>query len=198
MQQHGDVASPPATASSEPRLLVEGACSCSKDVVVAGRSVVDQLDQFNSRFQALQQHANSASSALLSDNERCTQWVGALVGVKSIGVLQASTNMGNTRNVALDVEAGLAYVAALDSDSQAIVDVGTDPTNPTLLGVQQNSTKVDGAYNIALDVDTGLACVVGRVSDGRGHRGWARTRPIPHWWACSKTPPIWTTPEAWC
>ena len=38
---------------------------------------------------------------------------------------------------------------------------------------------------------------------GRGRRPgmpswtWARTRPIPRCWACSKTPPTWTLPTAW-
>ena len=62
-----------------------------------------------------------------------------------LGVLKDSTNMDEARSVALDVDAGLAYVAAVNSDSLAIVDVGTDPTNPTLLGVLKDSTNMDYA-----------------------------------------------------
>ena len=69
------------------------------------------------------------------------------------------------RSVALDVDAGLAYVAAINSDSLAIVDVGTDPTNPTLLGVLKDSINMDYAYSVALDVDAGLAYVAASISD---------------------------------
>ena len=68
-------------------------------------------------------------------------------------------------SVAVDVDAGLAYVAAWNSDSVAIVDVGTDPTNPTLLGVLEDSTNMDYATSVALDVDAGLAYVAARDSD---------------------------------
>ena len=67
--------------------------------------------------------------------------------------------MDEARSVALDVDAGLAYVAAGASDSLAIVDVGTDPTNPTLLGVLKDSTNMDYPRSVALDVDAGLAYV---------------------------------------
>ena len=82
-----------------------------------------------------------------------------------LGVLKDSTNMDNARSVALDVNAGLAYVAAENLDNLAIVDVGTDPTNPTLLGVLKDSTNMDGAYSVALDVDAGLAYVAATNSD---------------------------------
>ena len=73
--------------------------------------------------------------------------------------------MDGAYSVALDVDAGLAYVAAELSDSLAIVDVGTDPSNPTLVGVLKDSSNMDAAYSVALDVDAGLAYVAAYNSD---------------------------------
>ena len=42
-------------SSSSAQLSVEGVCSCTEDVVVGGRSVVDLFDQFNASLHLLQQ-----------------------------------------------------------------------------------------------------------------------------------------------
>eukprot|EP00750_Incisomonas_marina_P013700 INCI17523.6.p2 GENE.INCI17523.6~~INCI17523.6.p2 ORF type:complete len:112 (+),score=21.34 INCI17523.6:25-336(+) len=73
--------------------------------------------------------------------------------------------MDGAHGVALDVGAGLAYVVSANSDSLAIVDVGTDPSNPTLLGVLKDAINMDGAWGVALDVDAGLAYVTAATSD---------------------------------
>ena len=57
------------------------------------------------------------------------------------------------------------YVAAANSDSLVIVDVGTDPSNPTLVGVLKDSTNMDGAWSVVLNVGTGLAYVAASASD---------------------------------
>ena len=62
-----------------------------------------------------------------------------------LGVLKDSNNMDGAISVALEVDAGLAYVAAATSDCLAVVDVGTNPTNPTLRGVLKDSSNMDGA-----------------------------------------------------
>ena len=156
-------------ASAGARLLVEGVCSCTEDVVVAGRSVMDQFDQFNESLHALEtrvEHATGSVSLASGGGEsNCSHRLGALLGVESKGALKDSTNMDYARSVALDVDAGLAYVAARDSDSLAIVDVGTDPSNPTLVGVLKDSTNMDGTHSVALDVDAGLAYVAAGYSD---------------------------------
>ena len=45
------------------------------------------------------------------------------------------------------------------------MDVGTDPSNPTLLGVLKDAINMDGAWGVALDVDAGLAYVTAATSD---------------------------------
>ena len=95
-----------SSSSPEPRLLVEGACSCTEDVVVAGRSVVDQFDQFNASMHLLQQQQQKTN---------CAQRVGKFVGLQLKGTLKDSSNMDAVYGLALDVDAGLAYVAAYNS-----------------------------------------------------------------------------------
>ena len=156
-------------ASAGARLLVEGVCSCTEDVVVGGRSVVDQLDQFNASLHALETRVEEAigSASLVSGggDANCAHRLGALLGLEPKGALKDSSNMDFAFSVALDVDAGLAYVAAANSDSLAIVDVGTDPSNPTLVGVLKDSSNMDGARSVALDVDAGLAYVAASGSD---------------------------------
>ena len=81
-----------------------------------------------------------------------------------MGVLKDSTDMDYSRSVVLNVDAGLAYVTAALSDTLAIVDVGTDPTNPTLVGVLQDSTSMYYASSVALDISAGLAYAVAYLS----------------------------------
>ena len=157
-------------ASAGARLLVEGVCSCTEDVVVGGRSVVDQLDQFNASLHALETRVEQATGSVSlvsggSEAANCAHRLGALLGLEPKGALKDSSNMDFAFSVALDVDAGLAYVAAANSDGLAIVDVGTDPSNPSLVGVLKDSSNMDEARSVALDVDAGLAYVAAYTSD---------------------------------
>ena len=97
-------------ASAGARLLVEGVCSCTEDVVVGGRSVMDQFDQFNASLQALRQQQQAAGSVSSVSESHCAHQLGAVL-MEPKGALKDSTNMDGAYSVALDGDAGLAYVA---------------------------------------------------------------------------------------
>eukprot|EP00750_Incisomonas_marina_P015123 INCI18086.1.p1 GENE.INCI18086.1~~INCI18086.1.p1 ORF type:complete len:531 (-),score=88.32 INCI18086.1:229-1821(-) len=144
------------------RLTVEGVCVCTEDMVVAGHSVTGQLRQFNTSLVALEQQRSNGSATNSGGN--CAQKSGAcLTTLKS--AFEDSTNMYGPTQIALDVDAGLAYVCSWYGDSVAVLDVG-DPSDPAVLGVLQDSTNLNGASSVALDVDAGLLYVTSLYSNG--------------------------------
>ena len=61
-----------ASHSTEPRLSVEGVCSCTEDVVAAGHSVVDHFHHLNNTSLHSLQQQQQANSALLVNSRSDT------------------------------------------------------------------------------------------------------------------------------
>ena len=56
-----------------------------------------------------------------------------------------STDMGGAWDLAVSRDGNFVYVAALFLDGLAVVDVGTDQTNPTVVGsITNDATNMNG------------------------------------------------------
>jgi len=130
--------------ASSPQLLVEGVCSCTGGLLVAGRNVTEELD--------------AATIASTTPETTTTTPTECGVAVQS-GVMSSDfINTPHTANIALSPDAKHVFVTGFGSDSLAIVNV-TDPTNPTIVGSIVDDTLLLGPGEVVVSPDGNYAFV---------------------------------------
>ena len=88
-------------------------------------------------------------------------------GLSVLGsIVGDATNLNHALGVAMSPRGDLVFVAGYDSDSVAVVDVHSDPANPTVIGaIVGDATHLDGAHNVAVFPNGQYILVTGHLSD---------------------------------
>ena len=124
-----------------PRLIVDGVCSCSKDVIANNISMQDM-------WTAIQQINDSVHDLVVgTDVEKCplilqleAGGTGVLAGIEYASRLEGS------------VDGQLLYATQLSSSSIIVVNV-TNRFSPTLVSVLADSVNLGGAWGLAIGVN---------------------------------------------
>jgi hypothetical protein len=96
--------------------------------------------------------------------------VGSYISETHIGgedAYAASEDTNFVTQLAIDTNKGHAYVAGYNTNSLAIIDVGTDPSSPSLVGSYTNETYIKSDCAVAIDTNKGHAYVLPQETKSR-------------------------------
>ena len=142
---------------SAPRLVVEGVCSCTSDLLLNGSSVVAGLRNIAMDLNDVQ----DAVSAMNTTMNTCHNMAGFL----SLSVTGDLTGIGAPTAVTLSSDGRYAFLACKHADGIYIVDVASDPSNPTVVGSLTDEIAMEWTHGISMSQKEDYVYVTGYRSN---------------------------------
>eukprot|EP00750_Incisomonas_marina_P025486 INCI5500.1.p1 GENE.INCI5500.1~~INCI5500.1.p1 ORF type:complete len:549 (-),score=103.10 INCI5500.1:936-2444(-) len=149
-----------ASSSDEPRLFVNGVCSCAGGLLVEGRNVTKELDEL---MHNAQEGAPGATVVATTAPVTTTTTTAALamscVLLESPFIVGSvtgdSTNLEGATGIGVSADGDHVYVTGRFSDSLVVFDI-SDRTNPVMTGLISGDS---------INLDTPKAVAVSPISD---------------------------------